>query len=106
MLGWVAPVMAMVSPSQPRPAVSQRMSISGSRVAPECPSVGVFVYRYRDLVAGTRGIVAGQRACWPLRNATTAADFTAFFLKSDSYRKLNSASIRFLCVFLILDPMT
>ena len=29
MLGWVAAVMAIVSPSQPRPAVIQRMSISG-----------------------------------------------------------------------------
>src|SRR6266704_2148149 len=28
MLGWVAAVMAMVSPSQPRPAVIQRTSIS------------------------------------------------------------------------------
>jgi hypothetical protein len=32
MLGWVAPVMAMVSPSQPSPAVNQRMSISRTGV--------------------------------------------------------------------------
>src|SRR5215469_443427 len=38
MLGWVAPVIAIVSPSQPSPAVNQRISISLIALARACIS--------------------------------------------------------------------